>query len=433
MAFLDNNYASGASGAEPFPDPFCDYASTAMPTSLENALRWCEYIMLANGVYRSAVDRVVSYFITDVNIEGTDRESKDKYIEFLNNTLGIHALLRTVALDYITYGNFFCSVIVPFRRSLSCPGCGFEAPLKQIHGNQKFGFSWTGYEFSATCPFCNYAGKWTHVDRRATQEDDIIVKRWNPHEIDLIWDPYTDQVSHIWKIPPHLKQYIAKGTLFHLERQPYEVLQAVKNNNHIQFAKDVVYHGKENTLAGILNKGWGISRILTNFRQAWYLQVLHRYNEAIGLDYIIPFRVITPMPRLGNAGGGEMTDPLFTMDMGGFTGQINQMLRERRRNPTAWFSLPFPVQYQALGAEAGSMAPHELMDQALDTLLSAVGVPIEFYKGSLTIQAAPAALRLMESNWSHLTRVLNNFLQWLVNKISIALNWDEVTATLERP
>lgn len=436
MSFLNPSFDSGGfngSQAEPFPDPFCDYASTAMPTSLENAFRWCEYIMLANGVYRSAVDRVVSYFITDVQIDGTDRESKDKYLEFLNNTLGIHALLRTIALDYITYGNFFASVVVPFRRSLSCPGCGFEAPLKQIHGNQKFGFSWTGYEFSATCPFCQYSGKWTHVDRRSTQEDDIIVKRWNIHEIDLVWDPYTDQVSHIWKIPPHYKQYIAKGTLFHLERAPFEVLQAIKNNNHIQFAKDVVYHGKENTLAGILNKGWGISRVLTNFRQAWYLQVLHRYNEAIGLDYIVPFRVITPMPRPGSAGGGEMTDPLFTMDFGGFTGQINALLRQRRRDPTSWFSLPFPVQYQALGAEAGSMAPHELMDQALDTLLSAVGVPVEFYKGSLTIQAAPAALRLMESNWSHLTRVLNNFLQWLVNKISIALNWDEVTATLERP
>jgi len=435
MSFMDPNYYSPTSGtqAEPFPDPFCDYASTAMPTSLENALRWCEYIMLANGVYRSAVDRLVSYFVTDVDIKGTDRESRDKYMDYLNNTIGIHAHLRTVALDYLTYGNFFSSVVIPFRRSLSCPGCGFEAPLKQIHGNQKFGFSWTGHEFSATCPFCQYAGKWSHVDRRAAEDDAIVIKRWNPHEIDLIWDPYTDQVSHIWKIPPHYKQYLAKGTLFHLERAPYEVLQAVKNNNHIQFTNDVIYHGKEHTLAGILNKGWGISRILTNFRQAWYLQVLHRYNEAVGLDYIIPFRVITPMPRPGGGEGAGMSDPLFTTDFGGFSGQVNSMLQKRRRDPTAWFSLPFPVQYQALGAEAGNMAPHELMDQALDTLLSAVGVPVEFYKGSLTIQAAPAALRLMESNWSHLTRVLNNYLQWLVDKISIARNWDEVTATLERP
>lgn len=332
------------------------------------------------------------------------------------------------------YGNFFASLVLPFRRSLSCPGCGFEAPLRQIHGNDKFGFSFSAGEFRVTCPFCQYSGAWTHTDRRTTEEEDIIVKRWNPHEMDLVWDPYTDQVSHIWKIPPHYKQYISKGTLFHLERAPWEVLQAIKHNRQIEFNKEVIFHGKENTFAGILNKGWGISRVLTNFRQAWYLQVLHRYNEAIGLDYIIPFRVITPEPRPGGAGGGgEGTDPLFTADLGGFVGQVNGMLGKRKRDPTSWFTLPFPIRYQALGAEASQMAPYQLMDQALDTLLNAVGVPVEFYKGSLSIQAAPVALRLMESNWSHLTYMLNRFLQWLVDKISATLSWDEVTAVMARP
>ena len=422
----------GSRQAEPFPDPFCDYASTAMPSSLQNANYWCEYIMLANGVYRSAVDRVVSYFITDVELDGTDREGKEKYLDFLSNTLGIHALLRLIAMDYVTYGNFFLSVVLPFRRNLSCPGCGFEAPLRRINGNEKFGYSWQGFEFRANCPFCSYHGKWTHVDRRSHEEDDIIVKRWSPHEMELLWDPYTDQVGHVWKIPQHYKQYVRKGTLFHLERAPWEVVQAVKNGTHIEFNKDVMYHGKEDTLAGVLNKGWGVSRVLTNFRQAWYLQVLHRYNEAIGLDYIRPFRVLTPEPRPGNS-GGEASDPLFTTDLGGFTGQVNSMLQQRRRDPTSWFTLPFPVRYQALGGEASQMAPHELMQQGLDTLLSSINIPVQFYKGDLTVQAAPAALRLMESTWSHLTHILNSALQWICNKISVALSWDEVTARLARP
>lgn len=252
--------------------------------------------------------------------------------------------------------------------------------------------------------------------------------------MELVWDPYTDQVGHVWRIPNHYKKYINQGTLFHLERAPWEVLQAIKNNTHIQFNKDIIYHGKEDTLAGVLNKGWGVSRILTNFRQAWYVQVLHRYNEAIGLDYIIPFRVITPEPRPGGAGGGgESTDPLFTADLGGFVGQVNSMLRQRRRDPTMWFTMPFPLKYQTLGGEASQLAPYQLMDQAVDGLLTSVGVPVELYKGTMSLQAAPAALRLLESTWSHLTTMLNNYLQWLVNKISVALSWDEVTATLAKP
>jgi len=343
-------------------------------------------------------------------------------------------VIENAVLTSNCYGNHFATAIMPFRRALSCPGCSFEAPLNRIHGNERFSFSWSDFAFHATCPFCNYHGKWTHIDRRSHEEDDLIIKRWSPHELELVWDPYTDQVGHIWRIPQHYKQYISKGTLFHLERAPWEVVQAIKHGTHIEFNKDVLYHGKEDTFAGVLNKGWGVSRVLTNFRQAWYLQVLHRYNEAIGLDYIIPFRVLTPEPRPGGAGGGgEMTDPMFTADLGGFTGQVTAMLRQRRRDPTMWFTLPFPLRYQALGAEASQMAPYQLMDQALDTLLSSIGIPVQFYKGDLSIQAAPAALRLMESHWSHLTRLLNNFLQWICNKISVALSWDEVTARLARP
>lgn len=438
MTFLvptfQSGYSRGSQNTEPFPDPFADYASTAMPADQDTAFKWCEYIMLANGVYRSAVDRVVSYFVTDIEIDGTDREGKEKYLDFLNNTLGIQSVLRLIALDYVTYGNFFVSLVVPVSRNLACPSCGFDAPLKRIYGNKRFGFRWQGGQFRASCPFCNYEGKWTHIDRRSTQEDDLIIKRWNIHEIDLMWDPYTNDVGHIWKIPAHYKQWINKGTLFHLERAPWEVIQAIQNNTYIEFNKDVMYHGKEETLCGALNKGWGVSRVLTNFRQAWYVQVLHRFNEAIGLDYIIPFRVITPEPRPGGAGGGgEATDPLFTSDLGGFVGQVQGMLRQRRRDPTMWFTLPFPLRYQALGGEASQMAPHELMDQAMDTLLSSIGVPVELYRGSLTIQAAPSALRLMESTWSHLTHIMNQFLQWLVTKISVALSWDEVTAKLARP
>jgi hypothetical protein len=83
---------------------------------------------------------------------------------------------------------------------------------------------------------------------------------------------------------------------------------------------------KENTLAGVRNRGWGISRVLSNFRQAWYVQVLHRYNEAIALDYVIPFRLITPAPGPGSA--DQARDALLNLNMGGYMPQIQRMLRE---------------------------------------------------------------------------------------------------------
>ncbi len=424
-----------------FPDPFCDMASMAMPETIHDALRWCEYILMANGPYRSAIARVISYFITDIEITAPGggsgnnklgREEKQKYEDFLNDTIGIKSVLGTVALDYLCYGNSFTSLTVPFRRYLSCPapGCGLELPLKRVVNTSDFGFSWSGYNFHASCPHCGYSGNWKHIDRRSGESDQIKVKRWSPHEVDILHDPYTDDTSFIWRIPDDYRSLIRQGHLFHLERASWEIVEAVKNNQALLFDPDVIYHMKEESLSGLRNRGWGISRILANFRQAWYVQVLHRYNEAIALDYVIPFRVITPQPRPGQ--GGEVNDPVLSINMGSFTGRVQQMLRKRKRDPAAWNILPFPIEYQALGGDATQLAPKDLLELGMNTLLDSIGIPVELYKGSLSVQSAAPALRLFEANWSHFVHNLNRFLSKLVDKIAQLMSWEPVNCRLQR-
>lgn len=419
---------------ERFPDPFCDMASLSMPESIQTALRWTEYIMNANGVYRQAIDRVVSYFITDVEIydvgeNTTGREEKEKYQVFLEDTLQIRNVLHTIAMDYMTYGNSFTSLLLPFRRYLMCKRCGFEMPFDKIYNSPQCAFKWQNFEFHATCPKCKYSGVWRHIDRRSGDSENMHVKRWSPHEIDILWDPYTDECSYVWKIPQDYRTLIKEGHLHHLERASWEVIQAIKNEQNLMFDRGMIYHLKEDALAGMRNRGWGISRILANFRQAWYVQILHRYNEAIALDYVVPFRVITPAPKGGDSTSG---DPVHTINLSNFASRVQSMLRARRTDPARWNVLPFPVQYQALGGDATQLAPKELIDQGLDTLLKCIGMPVELFNGTLQLQAAPAALRLFEANWSHLPLNLNKFMTELVTQIARFMSWEPVGAKLVR-
>jgi hypothetical protein len=427
--------AAGVRANEHFPDPFYDMASMAFPDTIQEALRACEDVVSANGPYREAIRRVISYFITDIEVisqsgEELGHEEKKKYEDFLNDTLGIKSVLQTVALDFLTYGNSFTSLLVPFRRYLSCKGCGLEAPLKKIYNTPEFAFSWSNFEFQASCPHCNYRGTWRHVDRRSGEQDQIKVKRWNPHEIDILHDAYTDDVNFIWKIPDDYRSQLRRGHLFHLERASWEIVQAVKGNQHLLFDRDVVYHMKEDTLSGIKNRGWGISRVLTNFRQAYYVQVLHRYNEAIALDYVIPFRVITPVAQKGAA--GDVNDPVLSINMGSFASRVATMIANRRRDPARWNVLPFPIEYQALGGDATQLAPKDLIEQGLNTLLAAIGVPINLYNGDITMQTAGPGMRLFEANWAHLVHNLNRFLGKLVDKIAQVMSWEPVRCRLQR-
>ena len=429
-----NSLGRGVQADERFPDPFCDVASLSMPESIQTALRWCEYILNANGPYRQAIDRVVSYFITDVEIKDSGektvgREEKEKFRVFLEDTLSIKNVLHSVALDYLTYGNSFTSLIVPFRRYLSCPHCGLEMPLERVYNSEQCAFSWQNFQFHATCPNCKFVGKWKHIDRRGGDNAQMNVKRWSPHEIELLWDPYTGECTYVWKIPEDYRNLIRQGHLHHISRASWEIIQAVKDGKNLMFDKGVIFHLKEDALAGMRNRGWGISRVLTNFRQAWYVQILQRYNEAVALDYVIPFRVITPAPRGGDPSSG---DPVHSINLSSFSARVSSMIRARRADPARWNVLPFPVNYQALGGDATQLAPRDLLDQGQETLLKCIGMPIELFNGTLTFQAAPAALRLFEANWSHLPHNLNIFLTDLVNNIARVMSWSPVNAKLVR-
>ena len=432
-----NNNTLGRSGGmsdDRFPDPFCDVASLSMPESIQTALRWCEYILNANGVYRQAIDRVVSYFITDIEVTDVGdktigQEEKEKYRIFLEDTLGIKNILHSVALDYLTYGNSFTSLLLPFRRYLSCNNCQLEMPLEKVHNSTQCAFKWQDFKFHATCPNCKVSGVWRHIDRRSGDDQGVLVKRWSPHEIDILWDPYSTECQYVWKIPEDYRNQIKAGHLHYLKNASWEVIEAIKDGKNLMFDKGVLHQLKEDGLAGMRNRGWGISRVLTNFRQAWYVQILMRYNEAIALDYVVPFRVITPAPKGGDPASG---DPVHSINLSSFSSRVQQMLRARRSDPARWNVLPFPVNYQALGGDANQLAPRDLIDQGQETLLKCIGMPVELFNGTLTLQAAPAALRLFEANWGHLPHNLNRFLRDLVDNISRTMSWEPVSAKLTR-
>ena len=343
------------------------------------------------------------------------------------------------------YGNNFASVVRPFVRFLTCPKCGYLAPLREVHGNHHFKFNYKPGQpekaFCARCPACKvgsgYNGPWKIKDEDDDNEKKLKVKIWNPHEIEILHDSYTDEAAYLWRIPEDYKKQLrtaadSRGNLFMLERAPIEVLRAIANNQIYRFNPDAVFHMKEPTLAGIYNRSWGLPRIISNFRQIWYVQVLRRFNEAIALDYVIPFRIITPAPAQGRTGGGMSIDPMSMYNGSDFRGQVNQMIKRRRKDPASLQVLPFPVNFQMFGADANQLAPRDLLDQANECLLNDAGTPVELYNGSLQMQTAPVALRLFESTWHHLVHDANSFLAWLVRQVSQIMSWETVTCKLKR-
>lgn len=403
-----------SSGTQWFPDPFLDYSGMYTPRNLRSMLRWCELFWAHNGTYRMALERVVAYFLTKIEILEVSDSIKKKYEEFLNDTLKAISVMRLIGLDLVFYGNSFSSQFVPFRRYLRCTCCRLERPIEHTT------YSFVRFKFYAACPKCKQRCEHKSSDRRSMEQDKLKIIRWNPHNMNILFHPLSHEMRYFYRIPEDFKRNIKEGRPFHLQFTPWEYVEAIEKDQLFGFNDNIVFHLKEDTLSGLQNRGWGIPRALSNFKQGFYIQVLKRYNEALAMDYIVPWRVITP----GGPRGHNKLDPLLNANLGEFSNRVRGMIAERRRDPLAMHSLPFPVEYQLLGGEGQELAPHEMITVALDELLNSCGVPAELYKGTLEYQAMPASLRLFEATWPHLVSGLNNWLNWLLEGLAMTFNWE---------
>jgi predicted transcriptional regulator len=416
-----------------------------MPRNYRNALQWCEYLFGCSGTYRSAQERIIAYFLTEVEISSQDKgetisdEEKDRWTSLLTDTVEILPKMYALGLDCACYGNAYASLLLPFKRFLSPqdnPGVMYA--FKEAASNpDKFKLQYDASQnrFSGLDP--SRDGKsclFKVIDMPDDLERTLKIKIWPVQQIEVIHDPWSNECSYIWRIPEEYRREIRRGNMHVLERAPQPILDAVHKNGWFLFDKDALYHMREPTLSGVRHRGHGISRTLINFRDIYHTAVLDKQNESISLDYVTPFRVLTPDTRStsGGVGGGAQADPLMGFNLGMFRGATESMLRARRRDPARWNVLPYPLKYQALGGDAQQFAPTELIDQAYDKLLNASKVPPDMYRGTLALQVAPVALRLFEAIHLPMVTANNQFLKWFATAAVKILKLSAVKLAMQR-
>lgn len=422
-----------------FPDPFVDITSVTFPTDIKNALWWCERLLVRNVTVREALEKIVSYFITDVEIlsRGGDtdkrvgREEKEKYLEFLHHTLHIKDILRIAGLEMLAYGNCFVYLHQKFRRYLDCPNCHTSYRAKQILEHQPYyQFSWRDYHYHFFCPACKRQVSVPLEDVRDEHEQDeqaIVLRRLSPFLIDIDYEPISGECEYFMRIPDDIRTGVMQGQTMYLLHTPKEVIEAVRENTAVQLDKRFLYHLKEESFAGLRTRGWGMSRLLTSYPVAWYVQLLLRSNEQFALDWVVPIRVITPHPQMVPG-----DDNVFKTSLGSFTARMFSIIRAHRMDPARWNVVPVPVEYKLLGGEASALSPVDLINNGMDMLLNGLGIPVQLYKGDLTLQQAPAAMRILESRWAGLVYNLNCFLDWVCLRTAEILKWERVRAQLQR-
>ena len=431
-SYLGGGQYSIQDAASKYPNPFCDIASMYIPQNLNDAFEWTEFLMLTMAPFMAVTKRVVSYFLTEIDLDcDAGDDVIDKYEALLNDKIHIMEKLQAIGIDYFTYGNSFSSLYFPFNRFLVCPKCGLWYHCKTI----QYEFDPVGTKFKCKCKKCGYEGDFEPhdlPDRGNT--GDVRVIRWNPKRMHIKVNPISGKCQYEYDLEPEFVERVRQGRRLFVDSTPIDILEACAqseqqkdtNMHRFIFNEDAVHHMKEPGLAGIRNMhAWGMPPMLPYFKLAYYIQLLRRYDEAIALDFIIPFRILFPQFN-----GPQGQDALTTVSMQTFISAMQSMIAKKRMNIATYEVAPFPVGYQMVGGEAKQLAPKDNIQEALNELLSAMGFPQELFTGNLTLQAAPVALRLFERQFNVLVDNFNVIIQWMLDRVSAHFRWEPAQGRL---
>jgi hypothetical protein len=404
-----------------YPNPFFDLSRLFVPSKIKTLFKYCRAFFYKNEFISNVIHKLTEYPITDIILKHEDAEIKDKYRELLNHNLKIKTLLIEIGLDYHTYGNCFISANNKFTRYLVCPTCDHVEPIKN-HRTVKF----VGYKFRGTCSKCKTMIHEFKIDDRPLKTPNAIAfTRWPPEKIDIDYDPLTGDSTYNLNLDKTILLALEKGKRKAMENTPMVYIQALKQQRKIQLDPNNLYHFKRPTLADE-DMAWGKPILLPALGTIWYMQHLRRGNEAIALEHIIPHRAVFP------ASQGAM-DPYTQMNLGRWRSQVQDVLEKWKTDPNYIAVFPIPMGMQSMGGDAKALNVTPELKFLEESVINALGVPIEFVKGGSTWTGSSVSLRIVENHFLSYREHLLDFLNYFVlPHVSNFLGYPKVAAEFKK-
>lgn len=411
-----------------FDDPFLLPSSESMPDNLETALDLCLFLYYMNPQYRQASARVVRHFITDFDYPGDDgsKDEKEAQDDYLHYRLQLPSFLADAGDEYSCYGNAFLRIHFPFDRFLVDTRTRTEYALELFGSSARYLFKEMLYEV----PDPHNPGKRIRLrfrDRKSTDVERIRLRLLNPRYITIQHNMISGSSRYVYRFEPSFVDDVKKGRLWIVNDTPMAMLRAIAKNQDFLFDSDSVFHLRSPTVSGVSNHGWGVPGTIANYRNIHQLQVYRKIDEAVGLDYLLPFRLFSPTQNM------QTNDMVNMLLLSRWSSEIRKIIKTRRADKFAMHSLPFPVNYQEFGANGKQLTPKDLMEFQTNTLLDGLGYPRELFTGSLQYLQVPTGLRLFENTFLFIYIGFNNATRWVVRRVRSYLNQPAMEVMLQRP
>jgi hypothetical protein len=406
---INNEYS--ANSRLPYANPFFDLSKLFIPKNIKSMFRYCRIFFYTFEYISNVIQKLSEYPVTDMMVipETESKEIKEKWETYLNKTIHIKRLLQEIGLDYHVFGNCFVSANSRYTRFLKCGKCSAEIRITKPDFKWKF----INFTFKGHCPECKQEADFIIKDQTLRNEESLRFIRWAPESMIIKFDPYLNDSRYFYQVPAHIERGIRIGDRIVLETIPAVFIEAVKAKRAIELSKTNIYHFKRPVLA---EEDMAFSKplILPAMKKIYYMQTLQRANEAIAAEHIIPQRVMYPQstPNL---------DVYTGMNLANYKGAIEEQILKWRRDSNYIAIMPVPIGYQQIGGDGKNLLLTSELKFLQDSVITSLGVPLEFVQGGAQWTGASVSLRLMGNFFLNYRELLHDFLNEFFIPKSIAL------------
>ncbi len=401
-------------GGVNYPNPFFDIAHTYLPTTIKELFKYCRYYFMTNSLINATVFKLSEYPITDIIIDHENANVKRRWEAYFHDHLQYRPFQVECGLDYNCYGNCLVSIGFPFKKHLTCAGCGFTECADRMRQY----WSFTNFGFRLSCPQCMHVADAEVKDVYYKNASGIRLLRWNVEDVEISYNDITGKSTYFYNIPGPLRSDIVIGKKDVVEGIPQIFIQALRQQKGIVFSEDNLFHLKRPTIAN-QDRGWGIPLILPVLKDAFYLQVMKKAQEAILLEHIVPLRIIFPQAASGT------TDPFTTVNLVDWKEQVAAEIARWRYDNNYIPILPLPMGNQSIGGDGKALLLFQEMQMHSEQLIMGLGVPREFLQGGLSYSGTNVSMRMLENAFVGYVSRQQLMADWIMKTVANYMDWPE--------
>ena len=390
-----------------YNNPNFDYLSEMLPRDIKDMFKWAELVVANAPIISNGMKKLINYPMTDFVYKTTSEKIREATKDLLENKLKMRSHLINLGADYYAYGNAFRTVYFPFDRFLKCTKCNREVNITYAE------FKLARNKVITSCE-CGSRREAVIIDKESNDLSRIKLVSWNPHQIDVAFNPVTNDTTYYYTLPKIIREGLVKSDPTIINTLPKVFMEAFAKGQTIKFGANL-FHFKTMGLSGYAT-GWGLPPLLPALKPYLYIAILRKASEAIGLEHITPKNILFP--------AGASNDPSVFSNLSRWKSEIEFAIKKWRQDPNHVMLAPYATGSVNIGSQGRALMPTREIQEANNEMALALDIPPNFIYGTGGIENNSVVLRILENQLTPYVDQLLSYVNWVIDKINAKYDTD---------